>query len=294
MGSRKQSTALAMLMTLMNVRLGYWTPTPNKRDWQLPQARLWPFYLMREFFSQTNDLSTYCYLTDGGHFDNVGLYSLVERGCKYIVVSDSSEDLNLSFADLGEAIRRCRIDFRAEIDLDITPLRLHEQATGKDDSPDRAPMFHSVVGAITYSKEHAASLGWQPPVTEDGGKAVEDASDNYLTGIIVYFKPILPRAEVPVDVRQYGFQNTRFPHQSTIDQWFDESQFESYRKLGETCARQSFGSFARSSPGEDPLTVAQVAEFFHSLPKKVSVPSKKVVKKVAPRIGLKEPGPQGV
>jgi hypothetical protein len=38
---------------------------------------------------------------------------------------------------------------------------------------------------------------------------------------------------VPVDVRSYGAVNTTFPHETTLDQWFGESQFESYRRLGE-------------------------------------------------------------
>src|SRR5205085_9632365 len=78
MGSKKPTAALAMLMTFLNVRLGFWAPTPKNGHWKMSQPKLWPFYLMREFLSQTTDLSSYCYLTDGGHFDNTGLYSLVE------------------------------------------------------------------------------------------------------------------------------------------------------------------------------------------------------------------------
>ena len=60
---------------------------------------------MREFLSQTNDLSSYCCLTDGGHFDNTGLYSLVQRGCRHIVVVDCGADpAPPSFEDLGDAL----------------------------------------------------------------------------------------------------------------------------------------------------------------------------------------------
>jgi len=88
-------------------------PTPSHGSWPLSQTRLWPYYLLRESLSQTNDLGSYCYLTDGGHFDNTGLYSLIERGCRYIVLVDNGADPEACFADVGEAIRRCRIDFRA-------------------------------------------------------------------------------------------------------------------------------------------------------------------------------------
>ncbi len=121
MGAKTLTSSLAMLMTFLNVRLGYWAPTPNKKDWRETKARLWPFYMLREFTSQTNDLSTYCYLTDGGHFDNTGLYSLVERGCRFLVVADCGADPKPCFQDVGDALRRCRIDFAAEIDLDLRP-----------------------------------------------------------------------------------------------------------------------------------------------------------------------------
>jgi hypothetical protein len=35
------------------------------------------------------------------------------------------------------------------------------------------------------------------------------------------------------DVQSYQCQQIAFPHQSTADQWFNESQTESYRMLGQ-------------------------------------------------------------
>src|SRR5262249_40101216 len=118
MGSATPGAALALLLSTLNVRLGLWVPTPGQSSWMLPQTRLWPYYLLRESLSQTNDIGTYCYLTDGGHFDNTGLYALVARGCRYIVLADNGADPSRRFSDVGAAIRRCRIDFGAEILLD--------------------------------------------------------------------------------------------------------------------------------------------------------------------------------
>ncbi len=222
MGAGKTTASLAMLMTLMNVRLGYWAPTPSGEEWDAGQARLWPFYMMREFLSQTSDLSSYCYLTDGGHFDNLGLYSLVERGCRYIVVADAVADPEPCFSDLGSAIRRCRIDFGADIDLDITPFI-------KESKDNRFARQHYAVGTINYSRKHADKLGWK------------QGAD--LTGVVIYIKPSLLKDETSMraDVRQYEIENSGFPQESTVDQWFDEAQFESYRKLGEACAEAAFG-----------------------------------------------------
>lgn len=222
MGSKKPTAALAMLMTLLNVRLGYWAPTPSGEAWRSSQPRLWPLYLLREFFSQTNDVGTYCYLTDGGHFDNTGLYSLIERGCRYIILVDCGADPKPScFQDLGEAIRRCRIDFGTEIDLSLDSLVNVEN--------DRGCVF----GRIRFSAHHLRALLKESEEPEDS-ESVDEG-----TGIIIYVKPtVVP--SVTADVRQYSLENNFFPQQTTANQWFDEAQFESYRRLGQFCANKIF------------------------------------------------------
>jgi hypothetical protein len=206
-----------MLMALLNVRLGFWAPNPAKERWRVPRPRLWPFYVLREFLSQTNDLSSYCYLTDGGHFDNTGLYSLVQRGCRAIFLVDCGADPRPCFADLGDAIRRCRIDFSAEITFSVNYfIRSPNQ---------RMSSAHFVVGEVRYDREHLRQLGWDDVANPDDRK-----------GVIVWLKPSLVNDD-PAEVRQYALENNAFPQQTTADQWFDEAQFESYRRLGAECAR---------------------------------------------------------
>lgn len=229
MGAKTLTASLAMLMTFLNVRLGHWSPTPNKMDWRASKARLWPFYVMREFLSQTNDLSTYCYLTDGGHFDNTGLYSLVERGCRFIVATDCGADPRPCFQDVGDAMRRCRIDFDTEFDLDIAPF-VRENKT----DPSKQ---HFLVGTLRYSREHAVSLGWYNDNRRD---PFAETDEEFRTGIIILFKPALTNKHESADVRQYGLENPVFPQQKTADQWYDEAQFESYRQLGQLCAELAF------------------------------------------------------
>ena len=247
MGSKTLTSSLAMLMTFLNVRLGYWAPTPNKKDWRETRARLWPFYMLREFTSQTNDLSTYCYLTDGGHFDNTGLYALVERGCRLIVAADCGADAKPCFQDVGDALRRCRIDFGAEIDLDLAPLMLPKE-TGLAQS-------QFAVGSIVYSLEHAQGLSWEEtrPLPGETWEACRRRTERARTGVIILFKPAITGRHEPPDVRQYKLENSLFPQQTTVDQWFDEAQFESYRRLGEVCAgallRELKGAGAPDAPG---------------------------------------------
>jgi len=204
MGSMTPSAALAMLLTLFNVRLGFWAPTPNRGYWRAGSARLWPVYTIQELLSQTTDLQPFSYLTDGGHFDNTGAYSLIERGCRFILIGDCGADPRPSFADLGDLVRKVRIDFQTEIDIDLSGLLAAE------------PVAHYAVGTIRYSRVHADSLG---------------LSEEERNGILIVVKPNRSKG-LSADVLQYGFDHDTFPHQSTGDQWFDEQQFESYRRLG--------------------------------------------------------------
>jgi hypothetical protein len=137
-------------------------------------------------------------------------------------VADCSADPEPCFADLGNAIRRCRIDFDAEILLDVTPLV-------KQKNDDFAKQ-HYVVGQVVYSAAHCAKLGW--------------AADRSRTGIILYIKPALLADDkgLTADVRQYGIENSHFPQQTTANQWFDEAQFESYRQLGYHSAKVAFAN----------------------------------------------------
>ena len=253
MGSKKPTSALAMLMTLLNLRLGYWAPTPNRKGWNSSQPRLWPFYLVREFLSQTNDLSDYCYLTDGGHFDNTGLYSLIERGCRFVVLVDCGADPKPArFEDLGEAIRRCRIDFGTEINLKLDPLF-------KGECPKTSACF--TVGKIKFSEKHLRSLA----MTKEDEANVPQIDPLKREGIIVYVKPSLIE-NVPADVRGYAFENKFFPQQPTTNQWFGEAQFESYRRLGQSCAYSAFGQIrSESLENRGRISIKKIQALFFGL-----------------------------
>jgi hypothetical protein len=203
------------------VRLGYWVPTPGGMDWEAPQARFWPFYLLREFFSHLADTGSHCYVTDGGHFENTGMYSLVERGCQSIVLTDCGADPDCVFDDLANLVRRCRIDFGAEITFpSLTPFSRETLAA------DRKPY---VRGEIHYSRAHLGALGWE--LADDEKTPV---------GHLLVVKPTLTAA-LETDINRYSQQHADFPQQTTADQWFDEAQFESYRRLGEKSGMAAIG-----------------------------------------------------
>ena len=110
-------------MTFFNVRLGFWAGNPrNDATWKLPGPKFGLIHLLSELFGQTDDEAGYVYLSDGGHFENLGLYELVKRRCKFIVVSDADCDDKYAFGDVGNAIRKCREDIGVEIVLDTSNL----------------------------------------------------------------------------------------------------------------------------------------------------------------------------
>jgi len=205
------STAIAFLMTVFNVRLGWWlgNPAQSKPDWSSPAFGL-PYTVM-ELFGSTDATSDFVNLSDGGHFDNMGLYELVRRRCRYIIVCDAEQDETLSFGGLATAVRMCRTDFGVEIDI----KKLTEIARKPDNTPESFSGNHFAIGTIHYP----------------------DGPD----GRLIYVKSSLTGDE-PADVLGYHKRVPLFPHESTADQWFDESQFESYRRLGMHIGEKVFSS----------------------------------------------------
>jgi hypothetical protein len=192
--------AVAFLMTLFNVRLGWWLRNPRMQKFRIGKPsspRFGLYHLLSELMAKVDDTKGFVNLSDGGHFDDMGLYELVRRRCRCIVICDGECDADLSFDGLTEAIRKCRLDFGAEIQID----RISDMKSIQN-------KVHVVTGTITYA-EH---------------------SD--MPGIVIYIKTSLTEDE-PADVQNYRHSHPTFPQESTTDQWFTESQFESYRRLGQ-------------------------------------------------------------
>ena len=202
------SPPLAFLMTMFDVRLGWWLANSRYQNkyvsWFKPKgAPRWSLvYLLKELFASTTDESRYVYLSDGGHFENLAVYELVRRRCKFIIACDADADESVLFGDLGNTIRKCRSDFGVEISLNPSAMQPNKKKFAK---------LHAVIGTIDY------------PPDEKGAQRDR--------GYILYIKPTITK-DVPRDVLAYRDTHAPFPNQTTADQWFDESQFESYRRLG--------------------------------------------------------------
>lgn len=213
------SPLVAFLLTMFNVRLGWWFPNPGREAWDRSGLRFSLYYMVKELLGSADENRYFVNVSDGGHFENLGVYELVRRRCKVIVACDAECDEDLTFGSLGNLVRLCETDFGAKIDIDVTSIRRP--------SADANSSAHCAVGKITYS--------------------------NGSIGYLIYIKASLTGDE-PIGVAQYHSGHRTFPHESTGDQFFAEPQFESYRQLGYHITQHTFRG---SDTSQHPVAIAE-------------------------------------
>src|SRR5207253_4118790 len=148
------SPLISIMMMLANVRLGWWLGNPRDdrtAPREGPRFSLLP--VINELFGVTSDRRRFIYLSDGGHFENLGIYELVRRRCKVIVASDVSQDPLYGGAELRNAIERCRVDFGVEIYIDLSNFK----PVG---DPPRSGC-HYAIGNISYPANPSGEGGHQ-------------------------------------------------------------------------------------------------------------------------------------
>ena len=197
---------VSLLMVLLNLRMGYWVPNPRSETQGRRPNHFHPGLQEALAFGR-DEHREFLLLEDGGYFDNLGLYELVRRRLRLIVVSDAGADAGARLADLYRVLRLVETDFGARIAFadaedyrGVVPLQPADYPEGA-----RLAARGFLVGAITYS---------------DGTR-----------GTLIYLKSTL----VPhLGFEHFGYGSTRagFPQESTVDQFFDEEQFEAHRRLG--------------------------------------------------------------
>jgi hypothetical protein len=228
----------AMLATLTNVRLGYWwyARNPGAEFPLRPVNRLVQWYLLREFRASYEGTSgSRWYLSDGGHYENTGVYELVRRRIPFIIASDNGADPHYEFADLVNLMRKVRIDFGTELEfLDAAEL----------DALFPGELLRAVFGTLDEIRKsgkeetHAAANPNQrqpkagPYATLARILYPAEEGEPAFAGTVLLIKPRITGAELP-DLIQYRDANAAFPQQPTTNQFFDEAQWESYFRLGQ-------------------------------------------------------------
>lgn len=270
----RTSIGLSLLVGLFNFRLGHWWRSGIDPSWRkdvssksglktsdffgkLRAALPVQAHLLDELFARfpgTSDADWY--LSDGGHFENSGAYELIRRRVRSIIVCDNGADPDRSFDDLGNLVRKARLDFGAHIrfldhaelsgasqelrevvgsladlgfcgqlaaaiDASTSGTSREEAAQAASDAgAKRRPKRYAALAEITYEDEAATEQHW-----------------------LLWLRPAVLGHE-PFDVLNYQVANCTFPQQSTGDQFFDEAQWESYRRLGELMACHVFSRLA--------------------------------------------------
>jgi hypothetical protein len=199
---------LRSLMALLNIRLGVWLPAkepnPNttdtprlierlRRGWREPGA----FYVFREAFGWVSNRDKFLYVSDGGHWDNLGLIELLRTGvstafCIDCTLGKTDSGFSKSFAF---AIQLARTELGLEIELDEGD----QKAGANDDS-----MVRELRG--TYPG--------------DAGRS---------TVQIVYVRPKITKS-TPLDIVE--LKDKEFPYHATQSLRYPHERFESYRRLG--------------------------------------------------------------
>jgi hypothetical protein len=240
------SAPVAALLTVFNLRLARWCPNPTRDQWRRKEPRWWSAGpLFAELFGEARADSKWINLSDGGHFENLGIYELIRRRTAFIVVTDISADDRYQFDDLAMAKRKLYIDFGVELEINATALdsvRLCGERSG--------PRFSTgtwAIGRIHYP-------------------------DGTPPGHLIYVKSALT-ADAPIDIRQYRDAHPAFPHESTGDQWFDEDQFEAYRHLGQFVAEKLCLEWLDHKGSDDSPACERIPQIKSRLEKTLCPPS---------------------
>jgi hypothetical protein len=210
---------LRFLMALANVRLGVWIPNPrwvaeSGNGGLSPRlARPRPFYLVREFLGWNSIRARYLYVTDGGHYENLGLVELLRRGCTQVYCLDASgvSGNGAEFGALGEAIALARSELQVEIEFGTAKEGKRNPEELTPDEKTKLAKRDVVVATIRY-----------PPKSD---------TEPGQTGRLVYVRNTMS-AKAPWDVRAHHEADPRFPNNPTIDQLYTDQKFEAYRALG--------------------------------------------------------------
>ncbi len=208
------SRSLIFIMTLLNIRLGYWLPNPRivSRRWWLKRFRLSgarSTLIWNEALGNLDASHSHVNVSDGGHIENLAIYPLLKRRCRFIVAVDGEADPHMTFGGLVTLMRFARIDLGIDINMDLEGLRKNKRGDSKQ--------------------------GWTYGEIRYGDGEI---------GHLLYIKLSVCGKE-PEYVRAYRAKHAEYPHESTADQFFSEEQFEAYRALGAYIAEDMFAHLSK-------------------------------------------------
>lgn len=209
--------SLQFLLALANVRLGVWLPKPSRLDrfgfgGRTPGSS---YLLLHEMLGLERRDDPFVYVTDGGHYDNLGLVELFRRKCEWIWCIDASGDDIDTFSTLGGALAMAEAELG--VTVDIHPDRDMAPAAGS-----RFVRQPFCFGAVTYH--------------DRSGKPEKN-------GGLVVVKAGVPE-NAPWSVRSYHADHDQFPCDPTLDQLYTASRFDAYVQLGRFSMGEAWAAYS--------------------------------------------------
>ncbi len=195
-------------LTVLNLRLGAWLRNPKATGQKAPRPTI--KNLLQEMLATADEKGTYIQISDGGHIENLGIYELLRRRCRFIVAVDGEHDEKMTFHGLTNLQRLAYIDFGITIEANLEDLRLGNEGLSR--SHFRFCRIKYPLGQLDRQEE---------------------------IGYLAYLKLSLTGNEGEF-IRRYKLDEPAFPHHSTANQFFTEVQFEAYRALGEHIGDKMF------------------------------------------------------
>lgn len=244
-----RNKAYSALLSLLGLNLGFWMQNPLRFKRTTNPGFYIPTLLrpgLRALFGRKlHEKGAYVQLSDGGHFENLAIYELIRRKVKFLWISDAGQDSGFSFEDLANAIERVRVDFGVNLRFQDDDYDLSHVIPGSATSDNPA-------GENFVERYNLATRGYAIGKIEYPDEVVNGVVEKR-EGVVVYVKSTLTRG-LPGDLYGYKARNEEYPHQTTLDQFFDEDQFEAYRELGYRLAARLFRDIGdHTKPGYPPL-----------------------------------------
>ncbi|OAR27031.1 hypothetical protein A8W25_01760 [Streptomyces sp. ERV7] len=223
-----QARAFQMLFALSNARLGSWLPNPGalSEQWNAPR---WPSppaplirrlpYLLREVFGRYPMDDRLVLVTDGGHYENLGLVELLRQGVRTAVCIDASGDIPPFAATLAQAIALAH----EELGITITLHDPTDLVPGGSDPLQPPGVLSELNARLSRTSVVTGDIVYPESLDIDGHR-----SDK---GTLIVARTTLTK-DLPYELLSYAAAHPVFPHDSTSDQWFDHRQFDAYQTLG--------------------------------------------------------------
>ena len=224
---------LGSLYAMLNIRLGAWLPNPRWVEAQ-PVGKVWKHnpgwtWFAREVLRLYSHHLAYYYVTDGGHWENLGLVEALRRGAKTVIVVSAAGDGALSHATFAEAVEIARTDLGIDIVLD--DIWKARPTVGGDPIVLAGGREYVLGGNGDAHRGRVAPQGFAFGQIKYRDKSQAD-------GMLLLIEATMIDG-LPVDVHAYAESHPEFPNVSTADQLFTDRDFESYRILGRAIAERA-------------------------------------------------------